>query len=208
MANYQTIHYVREAVQLEVPETQTDVPLILAIDDQDLPIYRDPSGFYVLVNTKYGTSRANEGQWAVLMEEKVPEVPSIEEVKSVGSYTISGVAAGDGKVGFIYNGVEYTVIPVAGQTAEATAQAIALLVNSTYGIIANVVGGVISLTSRLSGTNGNLSVVDISVDTVQTGTGLGLTGGVDYVPGTPEVPAVFEIYNEGDFQAIYEPEVI
>lgn len=207
-APYQTIRYVRQAVQLEVPETPTEMPLQVVVDAIPYEVYRDQNGFYIIVNTKQGQKRASEGQWAVLMSEAVPAVPAIPEVKAVGTVTVGGTAAGDGQVGVSYNGVNYAIVPVTGATADNTAAQLGLKINSGYGIIANVVGAVITLSSQLTGTTGNIPVEDISEDTTQDAEVEGLTGGANHVPSTPEVPAILEIYNDGDFQQIYEPEVI
>lgn len=206
-APYQTIRYVREAVQLEVPETPTEMPLQVVVDAIPFEVYRDQGGFYIIVNTKNGQQRASEGQWAVLMSEGIPAVPAVAEVKAVGTITVGGTATGDGKVGVSYNGVDYAVTPIAGATADNTAAQLGLLINSGYGIIANVVGATITLTSQLQGSDGNILVEDISEDTTQDAESVGLEGGANYVPSTPEIPAVLEIYNDGDFQQVYEPEV-
>lgn len=206
-AFYNTILYTREAQYLDVPETPTESPTKYNIDGIEYPVYRDQNGYYVIVNTKNGTQRANEGQWLVLMTQGTPGVPATNEVKAVGSFTISNDATGDGKVGFSYNGVNFSFNPTAGMTAQNTAANLSGIVNSNAQLQSIVIGDTLTLVSKLGGASGNLPLADISEDTTQSCTLTGMSGGVDYDPGVPSTPNIFKIYNDGDFQLVYEPSV-
>jgi hypothetical protein len=208
MSNYQTIKYIREAVQLIIGETPPDE---IEIAGTMYQVYRDQSGYYIQVPTNRGTKRVTKDQWIVLQSAGDPGVPTIPEVKATGSFTVTDViATGDGVVGFTYDGITYTDEPTAGDNAGVTARTLSRKINreSGFELVTIVVDNVITISSTLQGTAGNLPIVDVSTDTTQNGTVIGLDDGVDYVPGIPAINPVFQVFTPTEFPLIYEPEVV
>jgi hypothetical protein len=139
MSNYQTIKYIREAVQLIIGETPPDE---IEIAGTMYQVYRDQSGYYIQVPTNRGSQRVTKDQWIVLQSAGDPGVPTIPEVKATGSFTVTDViAAGDGVVGFTYNGVSYTDEPTAGDDANVTARTLSRKINreSSHTIVTTLV---------------------------------------------------------------------
>jgi hypothetical protein len=208
MANYQTIRYIREAVQLIIGETPPDE---IEIAGTMYQVYRDQGGYYIQIPTNRGTKRVTKDQWIVLQSAGDPGVPTIPEVKATGSFTVTdAVAAGDGVVGFTYNGVTYTDTPTVGDDANVTARTLSRKINrdGNFALVTIVVDNIITISSTLPGIMGNLPIADVSTDTAQSGTVIGLEDGVDYVPGTPAINPVFQVFTPTEFPLIYEPEVV
>lgn len=211
MGNYQNIVYQKEAIQLNVPDTPSSIPPSISVDGDDIPIYRDSQGLYMMLNTYEGKRRANETDWAVLERDKIPAgdiIPEIPGVVATGSITIEGVAEGDGSVGVSFNGVIYSVEPEDGDSAEKTASALAAVINNGATLIAYETGAVISLESNLGeGAAGNIPVIALVGDSKQATIPVGLEGGVDHIPeqpGSSEQPAIFSIWTNNKFRSTYE----
>jgi phage tail sheath gpL-like len=207
--NYTPIPFSKLAEQ--IPVQPVDAPVDVFVDGIEFQIYRDTSGYYVLVNTKNGQRTARETNWLMLEQAVIPATPAVPEVMgipAVGSFQIAGVAAGDGIVGFNYNGIVYAVSPIAAQSAGDTAQALVNLVNLGGQMTAVLNVDIVELTANFSGVGGNIALVDVTADTTQTGTEVGLAGGVDAIPGIPaqpEQPAILSVWTDAQFIANFEP---
>ena len=122
-----------------------------------------------------------------------PEVPEVPEVLATGSVVIATNAAGDGLVGFAYNGTTYSVSPGAADTPAVTAQALVDLVNGGSQMTAILNVATVDLTALAgSGASANITITDVTTDTTQTASPTGLAGGVDFVPAVPAIPATFD----------------
>ena len=107
----------------------------------------------------------------------VPAVPGVPGTQALGTVAIVGAAAGDGIVGFNYNGIVYAVSPTAADTAAITAQALVDLVNLGGQASAVLNVAVVEITSNVNGVAENIALVDVTTDTTQTGTPTGMAGG-------------------------------
>ena len=208
MANYKPITFSKEAEQ--IPVQPVDAPPVSTHHLVDFEVYRDQSGHYTLVNTKYGQQRGNETDWIMAEVDaipSVPEVPAVPGVQATGSFTVANNAAGDGIVGFNYNGIIYSVAPAASDTPAVTAQALVDLVNLGGQMIAVLNGAIVEITVISTGVAGNVTLIDVTADSTQTGAVVGLSGGVDYayaIPETPAIPAVFSVWTDVQFNELYE----
>jgi phage tail sheath gpL-like len=208
MANYEPIPFSKEAIQLSVdsvPAGQVDGEV--TINSIDYQLYRDTQGFYTLVNTAQGQRRANENDWVMLEQDVVPAVPAVAGVQATGSFVVTAVAAGDGIVGFNYNGIVYATAPIASQSAADTAQALVDLVNLGGQAIAVLSTATVQLTSINAGVTENIVLVDETTDTTQAGAPSGMSGGIDAIGGTPEIPeqpAVFSVWTDATFVATFQ----
>ena len=207
-ANYEPIPFIKEAEQ--IPVQPLDAPNTTSIDNSLFEVYRDQSGHYTIVNTKFGQQRANELDWLMLEQDVTPEVPSSSPVpgtQATGSFLVAVNAAGDGVVGFDFNGVVYAISPAAAAIPSVTAQALVDLVNLGGQMLATLSVDSVLLTVNNVGVAGNVTLLDVTTDTAQTGTPTGMSGGIDEIPGSPgvpEQPAVFSVWTDADFQELYQ----
>lgn len=210
MANYEPIPFSKEAAQIVVPEPAGDAVPEITVDGILYTVYRDQQGFYVLVNTAQGQRRANVTDWLMLEQAVIPAIPAVPSTpgeNATGLFIVANAANGDGNVGFNYNGIIYAVAPPNAQAAADTAQALVDLVN--LGGQASAVLSVESvvLTSNLQGVVENITLINVTTDTVQTGTPSGMSGGVDFIPATPEIPeqpAVLSVWTDTKFNELYQ----
>ena len=101
---------------------------------------------------------------------------------SVGSFLVTGTAAGDGIVGLSIDAVQYDITPTASDTATVMATALTAEINSGSTHVASNAAGVITITSVYSGVAGDSVVfTDATTDTGTTGVPTQPTGGVDQV---------------------------
>jgi hypothetical protein len=213
MANYTPIPFSKEAEQLVVPDVDpSDGDVTGQVTVQSLPfqIYRDTQGFYTLVPTAQGQRRGNVTDWIMLEQAIIPAIPAtpgVPGVQATGSISVAGIAAGDGLVGFNYNGIIYATSPPASQDAATTAQVLVNLVNLGGQGTAVLNVDVVEITSINTGVTENITLLDVTTDTVQTGTPAGMSGGVDTIPAvpeTPEQPAVFSVWTDAVFTSTFQ----
>jgi len=207
MAQYQTKLIERAAIQLAISQTPTDIALYVMVHGIQLSVLKDALGPYVSVNTKTGTALSREDQWIVKLTDTVAAVPSVPNIQATGSFTVSGTATGDGLVGFSWNATNYVYAPSNGELPDDIATALSVIINNELHLtLVSVVGPVINVQANYTivGTFGNLPMTDISTDSTSSGTPVGLSGGQDYIPGVPEVPATFEVLFTDDFNEKYE----
>jgi hypothetical protein len=163
-----------------------------------------------LVNTKFGQQRANENDWVMIESAIVPEVPAVPAVpgtQATGSFLVASAAAGDGVVGFDYNGIVYAVSPAASATPAVTAQALVDLVNLGGQAQATLNVETVDIVTNFTGVAENITLIDVTTDSVQTGAPTGLSGGVDDIPETPlipEQPAIFSVWTDANFTATFQ----
>jgi hypothetical protein len=208
MANYEPIPFSKEAAQ--IPVYVGDAPPTASTLGDLYQIYRDTQGHYTLVNTINGTQRANELDWLMLEQDIVPLVPAVPAVIgtfATGLYVVAGAAAGDGVVGFDYNGIVYAVSPTAADTAAVTAQALVELLNLGGQATAVLSVESVVITSNVTGVAENITLIDVTTDTVQTGAESGMSGGTDTIPSTPEIPeqpAILSVWTDAKFNELYQ----
>lgn len=58
--------------------------------------------------------------------------------------------------------------------------------------------------TAFGGASDNIALIDVTTDTAQAGSPTGLSGGVDYHPGSPEIPTQFSVMNDTDFNYQWE----
>ena len=117
MANYEPIPFSKLAEQ--IPVQPVDAPPDINATGGLFQVYRDTQGHYTLVNTEFGQQRGNETDWIMLEQDVIPAVPPVAGVigeQASGSFLVAVNAAGDGVVGFDYNGIIYAVSPTAADT--------------------------------------------------------------------------------------------
>ena len=104
-------------------------------------------------------------------------------VSAVGTYIISGTAAGDGVVGLNIDAAPYTITPSAADNATVMGDALVTVINlgATHTAVNAV--GTITITAVVPGVAGNSVVfTDVTTDTGTTGTPTSPTGGADEIP--------------------------
>jgi len=207
MANYEPIPFSKEAEQIVVPDVDPsdgDVTGQINVDSIDFQIYRDTQGFYTLVPTAIGSVRANPTDWIMKESAIIPAVPATPGVAATGLFVVANAAAGDGIVGFNFNGIVYAVSPGAAVSAADTAQQLVDLVNLGGQLTAVLSVESVVLTAVTIGGSQNIALIDVTTDTTQTGAETGMTGGVTEIPETPEQPAVYSVWNDTEFTSLFQ----
>jgi hypothetical protein len=207
MALYQNIVYTKEALKVIIePDVEGDYPDTISEMGREFPVYRDQRGYYIFIPTAHGQQRVGSGEWVVLEQGIEPEVPAVPAVNAIGSVTVTGIAAGDGMVGFEFKGVIYTVTPEVDATPEETATALALVLAEAGNLIPTVTGTLIDLVAKPNkGTWYNKPLTDMTTETVQDLVTVGMDGGSFYIPSVPAKNEYFSVWTDANFLATYEP---
>jgi hypothetical protein len=206
MALYQNIVYQKEALKVVIEaDVNGDFPDVISEMGRDFQVYRDSRGYYISVPTINGTQRVNTGSWLMLEQDDEAEEPAIPAVDAVGSVTVTGLAAGDGMVGFSFKGVIYAVTPEVAQTPDETASALAVILAEAGNLLPTVDGATINLVAKVGkGTWYNQPLTDMTTESVQTLVTVGMDGGSFYVPSVPAKTDVYSVWTEANFTATYE----